>query len=111
MTDWQRSQNLLARAKQSLVGGVNSNVRLHTKPFPLFFDHAEGAMIYDVDGNGYIDYVLGQGPMILGHSHPAVLDAVNQAMHRGQLYAGQHELEITVAEKMIELVPCAELCR
>ncbi len=111
MTDWQRSQELLARAKQSLVGGVNSNVRLATKPFPLFFDHAEGAMIYDVDGNGYIDYVLGQGPMILGHSHPAVLEAVNQAMRRGQLYAGQHELEITVAEKMIELVPCAELCR
>lgn len=68
-------------------------------------------MIYDVDDNAYIDYLLGQGPMILGHSHPAVLDAVNMAMRQGQLYAGQHELEFLVAEKMVELVPSAELCR
>lgn len=111
MLQWQRSQELFQRAKQSLAGGVSSNVRLLTKPFPLFFERAEGAMIYDVDGNGYIDYVLGQGPMILGHSHPAVLAGVNAAMQKGQLFAGQHALEITVAEKMIELVPGAELCR
>lgn len=111
MLQWQRSQELFQRAKQSLAGGVSSNVRLLTKPFPLFFERAEGAMIYDVDGNGYIDYVLGQGPMILGHSHPAVLAGVNAAMQKGQLFAGQHELEITVAEKMVELVPGAELCR
>src|SRR5690606_31677178 len=53
----------------------------------------------------------GQGPMILGHSHPAVLDAVNRAMRRGQLFAGQHELEVEVAEALVRLVPCAELCR
>jgi len=111
MTTLQRSQELFTRAKQSLAGGVSSNVRLLTKPFPLFFERAEGAMIYDVDGNGYIDYVLGQGPMILGHSHPAVLAAVNTAMQKGQLFAGQHQLEITVAEKMIQLIPGAELCR
>lgn len=111
MTNWQRSQDLFARAKQSLAGGVSSNVRLLSKPVPLFFEHAEGAMIYDVDGNGYIDYVLGQGPMILGHSHPAVLAAVNAAMQKGQLFAGQHMLEISVAEKMVELIPGAELCR
>ncbi|MEZ4860888.1 MAG: aspartate aminotransferase family protein [Caldilineaceae bacterium] len=111
MTQWQRSQQLLERAQQSLAGGVSSNVRLAAKPFPLFFARAEGAMIYDVDGNGYIDYVLGQGPMILGHSHPAVLDAVQAAMRLGQLYAGQHELEIIVAEKMVELIPSAERCR
>jgi glutamate-1-semialdehyde 2,1-aminomutase len=68
-------------------------------------------MIWDVDGNGYIDYVLAQGPMILGHSHPAVLDAVNTAMRKGQLFAGQHQLEIDLAEKMVEIVPSAELCR
>jgi len=90
---------------------VSSNVRLLAKPLPLFFERAEGAMIYDVDGNGYIDYVLGQGPMILGHSHPAVLAGVNAAMQKGQLFAGQHELEITVAEKMVQLIPGAELCR
>ena len=111
MLTLQRSQELFTRAKQSLAGGVSSNVRLLTKPFPLFFERAEGAMLYDVDGNGYIDYVLGQGPMILGHSHPAVLAAVNAAMQKGQLFAGQHLLEITVAEKMVELIPGAELCR
>lgn len=111
MLQWQRSQELFQRAKQSLAGGVSSNVRLLTKPFPLFFERAEGAMIYDVDGNGYIDYVLGQGPMILGHSHPAVLAGVNAAMQKGQLFAGQHGLEITVAEKLVELIPGAELCR
>src|SRR5262245_50189224 len=111
MTQWQRSKTLFARARQSLAGGVNSNLRLLTKPIPLFFDHAAGAMVYDVDGNAYIDYSLGQGPMILGHSPPAVLEAVNQAMRRGQLYAAQHELEISVAEKLVQLIPCAELCR
>jgi glutamate-1-semialdehyde 2,1-aminomutase len=111
MMQWQRSQTLFDRAKQSLAGGVNSNLRLLTKPVPLFFDRAEGAIVYDVDGNAYIDYNLGQGPMILGHSHPAVIEAVNQAMRRGQLYAAQHELEIIVAEKMVALIPCAELCR
>lgn len=111
MTNWQRSQQLYQRAKQSLAGGVSSNVRLLAKPLPLFFERAEGAMIYDVDGNGYIDYVLGQGPMILGHSHPAVLAAVNAAMQKGQLFAGQHELEINVAEKLVEIIPGAELCR
>ncbi len=111
MSQWQRSLELYTRAKQTLAGGVSSNVRLLGQPHPLFFDRAEGAMLYDVDGNAYIDYVLAQGPMILGHSHPTVLDAVNAAMRKGQLYAGQHELEITVAEKLVELIPSAELCR
>jgi len=111
MTTWTASQRLLERACGFIPGGVNSNVRAGERPFPLFFAHAEGAMITDVDDNSYIDYVLGQGAMILGHSHPAVLDAVNQAMRRGQLFAGQHELEIEVAETLVRLVPCAELCR
>ncbi len=108
---WQRSQVLLERSRQSLAGGVSSNVRAGARPFPLFFERAEGAMIYDVDGNAYIDYVLGQGPAILGHSPPAVLEAVNTAMRRGQIYAGQHELEYEVAEALVRLIPCAELCR
>ncbi len=111
MPTWTESQRMLERARQSIPGGVTSNVRAGERPFPLFFAHAAGATITDVDGNAYIDYVLGQGPMILGHSHPAVLDAVDQAMRRGQLFAGQHELEIEVAETLVRLVPCAELCR
>ncbi len=111
MTQWQRSKELHELAQQTLAGGVSSNVRLLGKPHPLFFDRAEGAMIYDVDGNAYIDYVLAQGPMILGHSHPAVLDAVDKAMRKGQLFAGQHQHEIDLAQKMVEIVPSAELCR
>lgn len=111
MQKWSRSQELLERSKQSLAGGVSSNVRLLAKPLPLFFDHAAGAMIYDVDGNGYIDYMLGQGPLILGHSHPAILDAVDSAMRKGQLYAGQHLLEVEVAEQLVTLIPSAERCR
>jgi glutamate-1-semialdehyde 2,1-aminomutase len=108
---WKRSKELWERSKTSLPGGVSSNVRLLAQPHPLFFERAEGAMIYDVDGNGYIDYMLSQGPMILGHSPAAVLEAVNAAMRQGQLYAGQHLLEIEVAEALIRLIPCAELCR
>jgi glutamate-1-semialdehyde 2,1-aminomutase len=108
---WDKSKELYERAKQTMAGGVSSNVRLLGKPHPLFFERAEGAMIYDVDGNGYIDYVLAQGPMILGHSHPAVLDAVNHAMRKGQLFAGQHMDEILLSEKLVELIPAAELCR
>ena len=111
MTQWQRSRTLFEEAQETLAGGVSSNVRLLAQPHPLFFTRADGAMIYDVDGNEYIDFVLGQGPMILGHSHPAILDAVNDAMRQGQLFAGQHELEITLSRKLVELVPCAELCR
>ena len=111
MSQWQRSYEMYKLAEQTLAGGVSSNVRLLGQPHPLFFDRAEGAMIYDVDGNGYIDYVLAQGPMILGHSHPAVLDTVNEAMRKGQLFAGQHEWEILLAQKMVEIVPSAELCR
>lgn len=111
MRQWQRSHEMYLLAQQTLAGGVSSNVRLMGRPHPLFFDHAEGAVLVDVDGNEYIDYVLAQGPMILGHSHPAVLDAVNRAMRRGQLYAGQHEDEIILSQKLCEIVPSAELCR
>lgn len=109
--NWQKSHELYERAQRVLPGGVSSNVRISAPPFPLFFEKAEGALITDVDGNDYIDYMLGQGPHFLGHSHPAVLDAVNAAMRQGQLYAGQHRLEIEVAETMARLVPCAEMVR
>ncbi len=111
MNKWSQSQALFERSQKSLAGGVSSNVRIAAKPLPLFFESAAGACMTDVDGNEYIDYTLAQGPMILGHSPAAVLDAVNMAMRKGQLYAGQHQLEIDVAEQMVELVPCAELCR
>ncbi|MBI3958291.1 MAG: aspartate aminotransferase family protein [Chloroflexi bacterium] len=111
MDQWQTSYQLYERAQKVLPGGVNSNVRISAPPFPLFFERAAGALLVDVDGNQYIDYALGQGPLFLGHSHPAILDAVNAAMRQGQLYAGQSRLELDVAETFVRLVPCAEMVR
>lgn len=107
----ERSKELFERSCQSLAGGVSSNVRAGKRPPPLFFKEGQGATIYDVDGNHYIDYVLGQGPLILGHSPASVLQAVCQALEKGQLYAGQHELEITLSEKLKTLIPCADFVR
>jgi len=105
------SGELYNRALNSLAGGVNSNVRLAETPHPLFYDKAKGSKIYDVDGNQYIDYVLGQGPMIFGHSPDFLLQAVTEASVSGQLFAGQHLLELEAAEAVKSLVPNAELVR
>src|SRR5262249_22527364 len=110
MSRYQKSEALWERSKRSLAGGVSSNVRADGRP-PLFFQRAEGSRLIDVDGNNYLDYTLAQGPMLLGHSPSVVLHAVEQAMRQGQLYAGQHELEIQLSEKLQTLIPCADLVR
>ena len=110
MTTYQRSGELYERAQASLAGGVSSNVRALAQP-PLYFRSAKGARMVDADENVYLDFTLAQGPMLLGHSPPAVLDFVEKAMRDGQLYAAQHELEIELAEKFTRIVPCAELVR
>ena len=78
---------------------------------PLYVDRAAGARLWDVDGNEYVDYVLGQGPLILGHSAPEVAAAVQAQAARGQAYSAQHEREVEVAETICRLVPCAERIR
>jgi glutamate-1-semialdehyde 2,1-aminomutase len=108
---YARSQASYERARKYLPGGVSSNFRLGMKPFPLFFDHAKGAYLFDVDGNEYVDYVLGMGPVILGHAHPEVEQDVHNALRRGQLFAGQHDLELELAAEVCSLVPCAEMVR
>ncbi|MGQ9585393.1 MAG: aspartate aminotransferase family protein [Anaerolineae bacterium] len=105
------SEQMLARSRRSLAGGVSSNVRAGKLPPPLFFARGQGSILYDVDGNRYVDYALGQGPLILGHSSAPVLEAVRKALERGQLYAGQHEMEIALSEELQSLIPCAELVR
>jgi len=110
MMDRSGSQALWERSKRSLAGGISSNVRATSQP-PLYFERAEGAQLFDVDGNVYVDYVLGQGPMILGHTPTPIIQAVQRAMQAGQLYAGQHELEIRLSEKLQQFIPCAELVR
>lgn len=96
------------RACQSLAGGVSSGLRRSAKPYPLFFCHGEGAEIVDVDGNRYIDYALAWGPLILGHAHPAVTQAVATQAARGLTFGAQHELEYEVAETLVRAIPGAE---
>lgn len=100
------------RACRVIPGGVNSNVRLTSEPVPLTYTHGRGSRIWDVDGNEYIDYVLGQGPMLLGHSPAAVMEAIrNQTERGGLVFAGQNEFEVRAAELIVEHVPCAEMVR
>jgi glutamate-1-semialdehyde 2,1-aminomutase len=110
-TRYQRSLAMFERAQGALAGGVSSQFRAGGSPHPLFFDRAVGAHIWDVDGNEYVDYALSQGPLVLGHSHPEVVGRVAAEIGRGQLLGGQHVLEIELAERIRELVPCAELVR
>ena len=104
---WQRSDELFERSKRSLAGGVSSPFRRNLAR-TLFFEDGRGAELQDVDGNWYIDYVLGWGPMILGHKHPAMVAALREAAERPHNYGAQHELECIVSEQICNLVPCAE---
>ncbi len=100
-----------ARRREVIAGGVNSNVRLAGSPVPLTFDSASGARLWDVDGNEYLDYAAGMGPMILGHGHPAVTDAVRRSLDTGQLFAGQNRLEAEFAELLVGALPWVEQVR
>jgi len=111
MRSYERSRQLYERACKSMAGGVSSHFRMGGYPHPLFFTKGEGSRIYDVDGNEYLDFTLSQGPLILGHSHPEVLKRVADETALGQLFAGQHELELELAEKLQSLISCAELIR
>src|SRR5215211_7608388 len=93
---------------QWIAGGVNSNFRLNISPTPLVFERAEGPYLFDVDGNRLVDFYLGMGPMILGHSPVAVRLAVHEQVDRGILFGGQAEVEVEAARLVCELVPCAE---
>lgn len=108
---YQQSAALLERAKKVLAGGVSSEFRKYNHPHALFYTHGIGSRIYDADGNEYLDFTLSQGPLILGHSHPKVLAAVNTYSEQGQLFAGQHIKELELAEKIQQIIPSAELMR
>ena len=111
MLQYNNSALLLDRAKKVLAGGVSSEFRKYNYPHALFYSHGKGSRVTDVDGNEYLDYTLSQGPLILGHSHPEVLNAINTYSETGQLFAGQHIREIELAEKLSSLIPSAELMR
>lgn len=110
-----RSAELFERACRPIPGGVNSTARAVFSgwdPYPLFADHGAGAYLYDADGHAYIDFLLGLGPMILGHRPPKVTAAViEQIQNRGTVFALPTEQEIKLAEKIIAAVPSVEQVR
>lgn len=100
-------------AKTVIPGGVNSPVRSFNGVggTPVFIDHAKGAYIYDNEGNQYVDYVGSWGPMILGHAHPDVIEAVKIAAEKGLSFGAPTEIETIMAQRVCELVPSIELVR
>ena len=107
------SRRLFAEAKRYMPGGVNSPVRAFgaVDSTPLFIAEARGAKIYDVEGREYIDYVLSWGPMILGHSHPTVIGAINEAVGRGTSYGAPTEIEVEMARLIVDAFPSVEMVR
>lgn len=109
----EKSETLFAKAQALMPGGVNSPVRAFKSVggTPLFIDRAAGARITDADGNEFIDYVASWGPMILGHAHPKIVEAISRYAARGTSYGAPTQLEITLAEKVIAAVPSMKIVR
>ena len=108
-----KSISLFKKAKTLLPGGVDSPVRAFNAVGgqPLFIERGEGAYIYDVDGNRYIDYVLSWGPLILGHAHPLVVESIQKMASLGTSYGAPSPLELDLAELVMELMPNIEMLR
>jgi len=108
-----RSQKLFHRAQLSIPGGVNSPVRAFKSVggVPVFFRRGKGAQVWDVDGNCYVDYVGSWGPLIAGHAHPEVIEAVTRAAERGLSFGAPTEAEVELAELLIRLMPAIESVR
>src|SRR5262245_14723243 len=108
-----RSQQLFAEALTLLPGGVDSPVRAFRAVGgqPLFIDHGEGAWLVDVDGNRFVDYVLSWGPLILGHAHPRVVQAIGAAAARGTSFGAPSPLELELAQLIQGFMPSLEMLR
>jgi glutamate-1-semialdehyde 2,1-aminomutase len=108
-----RSEELFAQAQQHIPGGVNSPVRAFKAVggSPVFFEKALGAYVWDVDGKRYVDYVQSWGPMVLGHAHPDVINAVIETAKFGLSFGAPTERETTLAEKLCARVPGMDMVR
>jgi glutamate-1-semialdehyde 2,1-aminomutase len=104
------SQARYAQAREIFPSGVTHDAR-YLLPHPIFIDRADGSRKWDIDGNCYVDYFGGHGALLLGHGHPAVVEAVRRQASRGVHYGGSHELELEWAELVRKLIPCAERVR
>lgn len=105
-----KSVALYERARSALAGGVGHDLR-HAKPHPLYIQRAKGSRKWDVDGNEYVDYLLGNGSLLLGHAHPEVIEAAKAAMEDGTHFGSDHPLHIEWAEQVQRMVPSAERVR
>lgn len=111
--DITRSQELFARAQQSIPGGVNSPVRAFRSVggTPLFIERAGGAYLYDADGNAYLDYINSWGPMVLGHAHPPVIEAIQKKATFSTSFGAPTALEIEIAELIKSMAPNIDMIR
>jgi glutamate-1-semialdehyde 2,1-aminomutase len=109
----ERSSQLYQQAVRLMPGGVNSPVRAFrgVGGSPLFVARGEGAYLFDADGNRYVDCVLSWGPLILGHAHPAVVEAIQQQAAHGTSFGAPTEAEIALAQAVVDLVPSVEMVR
>lgn len=105
-----KSEQLFGRAKKLLPGGVNSPVRFY-EPYPFFATSARGSKLTTADHKTYLDYCMGYGAMILGHSYSSVIEAVRSQLDNGTLFCVPTEREIKLAEMICKVVPCAEMTR
>ena len=111
--NYTKSQSLYERALNIIPGGVNSPVRAckSVGADPLFIERGEGCMIFDADGNRYIDYIGSWGPLILGHRHPAVMEAIISVLERGTSFGAPTDLEIQLAQMVIDAVDSVDVVR
>ena len=109
----QKSLAAFAEAKKFMPGGVNSPVRsfFSVNSSPPFISHGKGSHIFDIDGNSYVDYVLSWGPLILGHAHPRIIDALNRQIARGTTFGAPTELETKLAKLVNKIFPSIEVLR
>ena len=109
----KNSKHLFSEAQRHIPGGVNSPVRAFgaVGGTPLFFESANGAFMFDADGNRYIDYVLSWGPMLLGHGHKDVLQAIRNQLDKAMTFGTPTELEVKLANKICSIVPGMEMIR
>ena len=106
-----KSRAMFDAARDVIAGGVGSADRVLVRPHPIFIERGSGSRMWDLDGNEYVDYLLGYGPLILGHGHPRIVDAVRDQVRRGTLYGAGHPLEVSVAELLTATIPSMEQVR
>lgn len=108
MPDLEASRAAFERCRLSVGGGVSSGLRATMQPHPLFVERGLGARVWDIDGSEYVDYVMGWGPLITGHSHPEIVSAVTDTVRRMQMIGMGHSLEYEAAEMVLAALPGTE---